>query len=124
MIRLAFLPALFLVPLPTFLAVCQSRNVPKETLPPILTPWELTPTVGDNDAFPAYKVFGNVYYVGTQDYASFLVTSSEGPCEAYGTGVLLQAGLGDQAIGRVGCSSAPSRSPLQGAGGLRGSDVI
>jgi len=80
MIRLAFtfLPALFLVPLPTSLAFCQNRNVPKETLPPILTPWELTPTVGDNDAFPAYKVFGNVYYVGTQDYASFLVTSSEG----------------------------------------------
>ena len=57
----------------------QNRNaVPKETLPPVLTPWEITPTTGDNDAFPGHKVIGNIYFVGTQDYASFLITSPEG----------------------------------------------
>lgn len=56
----------------------QNRAVPKEALPAILTPWEITPTTGDNDAFPAHKVIGNIYYVGTQDYASFLITSPEG----------------------------------------------
>ena len=57
----------------------QNRNaIPKETLPPVLTPWEITPTTGDNDAFPGHKVIGNIYFVGTQDYASFLITSPEG----------------------------------------------
>ena len=61
------------------LVLGQGRNaIPKETLAPVLTPWEITPTTGDNDAFPAYKVIGNIYFVGTQDYASFLVTSTEG----------------------------------------------
>src|SRR5579862_6286967 len=77
MIRSALFRAL-LVLLFASLASSQNRNVPKETLAPVLTPWEITPTVGDNDAFPAYKVIGNVYYVGTQDYASFLITSPEG----------------------------------------------
>ena len=75
MIRCQLLPALFLIFIP---ALGQNRNVPKETLAPVLTPWEITPTAGDNDAFPAYKVISNVYYVGTQDYASFLVTSPSG----------------------------------------------
>ena len=54
--------------------------IPKETLPPILTPWEISPQTGDfkNSAFPAHKVIGNVYYVGTADYASFLITSDQG----------------------------------------------
>ncbi len=75
--RFALFRAL-LVLLPASLVFSQNRNVPKETLAPVLTPWEITPTAGDNDAFPAYKVIGNVYYVGTQDYASFLITSPEG----------------------------------------------
>ena len=52
--------------------------MPKEPLPPILTPWEITPTVNDNAAFPGHKVIGNVYFVGTADYASFLITSDQG----------------------------------------------
>lgn len=55
-----------------------TRAVPKEPLPPILTPWEITPTVNDNAAFPGHKVIGNVYFVGTADYASFLITSDQG----------------------------------------------
>src|ERR1700733_6313475 len=78
MIRLPLLPALLLALVPASPAFGQNRNVPKETLAPVLTPWEITPTAGDNDAFPAYKVISNVYYVGTQDYASFLVTSPGG----------------------------------------------
>ena len=54
------------------------RLVPRETLPPILTPWEITPTTNDNAPFPGHKVIGNVYYVGTADYASFLITSDQG----------------------------------------------
>jgi len=76
--RLAILRAILPMLVPASLAFCQNRSVPRETLPPILTPWEITPTVGDNDAFPSYKVFGNVYYVGTQEYASFLITSPAG----------------------------------------------
>jgi metallo-beta-lactamase class B len=77
MVRSALFRALPAI-LSASLAFSQNRNVPKETLGPVLTPWEITPTVGDNDAFPSYKVIGNVYYVGTQDYASFLITSPEG----------------------------------------------
>lgn len=69
---------LLLALIATVAAFGQGRVNPKDALPPILTPWEITPTTGDNDAFPAYKVIGNVYYVGTQDYASFLVTSPQG----------------------------------------------
>jgi metallo-beta-lactamase class B len=52
--------------------------VPREALQPILTPWEITPTTNDNAPFPGHKVIGNVYYVGTADYASFLITSKQG----------------------------------------------
>jgi metallo-beta-lactamase class B len=54
--------------------------IPKETLPPILTPWEVNPVSNEdaNGPFPAHKVIGNIYYVGTADYASFLITSPQG----------------------------------------------
>lgn len=54
--------------------------VPKETLPPVLTPWEISPQTPEfkNSAFPAHKIIGNIYYVGTSDYGSFLITSNEG----------------------------------------------
>lgn len=55
--------------------------VPKETLPPVLTPWEMVDShtrQNDNRAFPPHRVIGNVYYVGTADYASFLITSDQG----------------------------------------------
>lgn len=55
-----------------------NRALPKESLPPVLTPWEITPTVNDNAPFPGHKVIGNLYYVGTADYASFLITSDQG----------------------------------------------
>jgi metallo-beta-lactamase class B len=55
-------------------------TVPKDTLPPILLPWEAdvhTKDV-DNKPFPPHRVIGNVYYVGTAGYASFLITSNQG----------------------------------------------
>jgi metallo-beta-lactamase class B len=55
--------------------------IPRETLAPMLTPWEIAPPrtrEANNSAFPAHQVIGNVYYVGTADYASFLVTSDQG----------------------------------------------
>src|SRR5579863_2743800 len=54
--------------------------IPKDTLPPILTPWEETPVTNEaaNLAFPPHRVIGNVYFVGTRDYASFLITSDQG----------------------------------------------
>jgi metallo-beta-lactamase class B len=54
--------------------------VPKDTLPPILTPWEENPVTNEaaNLAFPPHRVIGNIYYVGTADYASFLITSDQG----------------------------------------------
>jgi metallo-beta-lactamase class B len=54
--------------------------IPKETLPPVLTPWEVNTTTGEfkNSAFPGHHVIGNIYYVGTSDYASFLITSDQG----------------------------------------------
>ena len=54
------------------------RLIPRETLAPVLTPWEITPTTNDNAPFPGHKVIGNVYFVGTADYASFLITSDQG----------------------------------------------
>jgi len=66
----------------TALASCalaqNNRAVPREVLQPVLTPWEITPTTNDNAPFPGHKVIGNVYYVGTADYASFLITSDQG----------------------------------------------
>lgn len=56
----------------------QGRLIPREALPPILAPWEITPTTDDNAPFPGHKVIGNLYYVGTKDYASFLITSDQG----------------------------------------------
>jgi metallo-beta-lactamase class B len=56
-------------------------RIPKETLAPVLTPWEAAPPrtrEANNSAFPPHRVIGNVYYVGTQDYASFLITSPQG----------------------------------------------
>ncbi len=54
--------------------------VPKDALPPILLPWEadIHTREADNQAFPPHRVIGNVYYAGTADYASFLITSSQG----------------------------------------------
>jgi metallo-beta-lactamase class B len=55
--------------------------IPRETLAPMLTPWEIAPPrtrEANNSAFPAHQVIGNVYYVGTADYASFLITSDQG----------------------------------------------
>jgi len=55
--------------------------IPKETLAPMLTPWEIAPPrtrEANNSAFPPHQVIGNVYYVGTGDYASFLITSDQG----------------------------------------------
>jgi metallo-beta-lactamase class B len=58
----------------------QPPAVPKVSLPPILTPWEEVPVSNEaaNGAFPAHRVIGNIYYVGTADYASFLITSDQG----------------------------------------------
>ena len=55
-------------------------QIPKETLPPVLTPWEANPTTNEfkDSAFPGHHVIGNVYFVGTADYASFLITSDQG----------------------------------------------
>jgi len=55
--------------------------IPKETLAPVLTPWEIAPPrtrEANNSAFPPHRVIGNVYFVGTADYASFLITSDQG----------------------------------------------
>jgi metallo-beta-lactamase class B len=55
--------------------------IPRETLAPVLTPWEIAPPrtrEANNSAFPPHKIIGNVYFVGTQDYASFLITSDQG----------------------------------------------
>lgn len=54
--------------------------IPKDPLPPILAPWdsEVHARDVDNAAFPGHRVAGNVYYVGTADYASFLITSDQG----------------------------------------------
>ena len=71
------------------IAVCSAASIhaqpaapriPTESLPPILLPWEAdvhTKEV-DNLPYPAHRVVGNVYYVGTAGYASFLITSDQG----------------------------------------------
>src|ERR1700722_6389612 len=61
-------------------APARQPAVPKENRPPILTPWEITVTTPQfkNGPFPGHHVIGNVYYVGTADYASFLITSDQG----------------------------------------------
>jgi metallo-beta-lactamase class B len=46
-----------------------------------LTPWEIAPPrtrEANNSAFPPRRVIGNVYFVGTADYASLLITSDQG----------------------------------------------
>lgn len=63
------------------LAQTPGTALPKETLAPILTPWEAAPPrtrEANNSAFPPHQIIGNVYYVGTADYASFLITSDQG----------------------------------------------
>ena len=74
-------PLLFLVCLTALLnAQNAAPRIPKETLPPILLPWESevhTKEV-DNQPYPAHKIAGNLYYVGTAGYASFLITSPQG----------------------------------------------
>src|SRR5437763_3633278 len=62
------------------LAAQPERARPMSALPPILVPWESevhTKDV-DNKPFPGHKIIGNLYYVGTADYASFLITSDQG----------------------------------------------
>ena len=62
------------------LAAHQQRAKPNVALPPILLPWdsEVHTKDVDNQPRPPHKVIGNVYYVGTADYASFLITSDQG----------------------------------------------
>lgn len=62
------------------LAQAPRAGVPITPLPPVLQPWdaEVHTKDVDNQPFPAHRVAGNLYYVGTADYASFLVTSGEG----------------------------------------------
>src|SRR4051794_33897267 len=57
-----------------------SSRAPKDTLPPIALPFdgEVHTREVDNKSFPGHKVIGNVYYVGTAGYASFLITSPQG----------------------------------------------
>ncbi len=54
--------------------------VPRDTLPPVLLPWDSETHTKDvdNQPFPSHKIIGNLYYVGTADYASFLITSDQG----------------------------------------------
>jgi metallo-beta-lactamase class B len=61
-------------------AQAPTPGIPTTALPPILQPWdsEVHSKDIDNRAFPAHRVAGNLYYVGTADYASFLITSPEG----------------------------------------------
>jgi len=56
------------------------RTIPTEPLPPVLLPWDSEGHTRDvdNKPFPAHRVIGNLYYVGTADYASFLITSDQG----------------------------------------------
>src|SRR5438552_9250246 len=47
----------------------------------LLTALALAMTLGQSDwddPFPAHKVIGNVYYVGSKDLATFLITTPEG----------------------------------------------
>jgi metallo-beta-lactamase class B len=54
-----------------------------EILPMLLTTLALAVTVGQGpvdwyEPFPAHKVIGNVYYVGSKDLATYLITTPEG----------------------------------------------
>ena len=40
--------------------------------------WALTGLAVADDSFPGHKVIGNVYYVGSRDLASYLITTPEG----------------------------------------------
>ncbi|MEO8125664.1 MAG: subclass B3 metallo-beta-lactamase [Bryobacteraceae bacterium] len=53
---------------------------PTVSLPPILLPWEADVHTNkvDNQPYPAHRIAGNLYYVGTAGYASFLITSDQG----------------------------------------------
>ncbi len=78
LLSLALTAACFWVNLP---AQAPGVAIPKETLAPMLTPWEIAPPrtrEANNSAFPPHHIIGNVYYVGTADYASFLITSDQG----------------------------------------------
>jgi metallo-beta-lactamase class B len=44
----------------------------------VLTPAQQSPVRQDNLPFPPYKVIGNVYYVGTNDTTSYLITTPAG----------------------------------------------
>jgi metallo-beta-lactamase class B len=79
--NILFLLAAFSVLSAALWAQPASVAIPKETLAPVLTPWEIAPPrtrEANNSAFPPHRVIGNVYFVGTADYASFLITSDQG----------------------------------------------
>jgi metallo-beta-lactamase class B len=50
--------------------------------------WAFIGQGGFRDAFPAHRVIGNVYYVGSKDLASYLITTEEGH-------VLINSGFGE-----------------------------
>src|SRR3954471_13501004 len=55
------------------------RIVPTELLKPVVAPFgDGVPKEIANAPFPAHQIIGNIYYVGTADYASFLITAPEG----------------------------------------------
>jgi hypothetical protein len=56
-----------------------ARTVPTELLKPVVAPFaDGVPKEIANGPFPAHQIIANVYYVGTVDYASFLITSPKG----------------------------------------------
>jgi metallo-beta-lactamase class B len=55
------------------------RVTPNEPLPPIMPPFaEGVPKEIDNRPFPAHRIADDLYYVGTADFASFLITTPAG----------------------------------------------
>jgi metallo-beta-lactamase class B len=55
------------------------RTNPTELLKPVVAPFgDGVPKEIANGAFPAHQIIGDLYYVGTADYASFLITAPEG----------------------------------------------
>jgi metallo-beta-lactamase class B len=54
--------------------------IPTTPLAPVLLPWDSEGHSReiDNAPFAPHRVIGNLYYVGTADYASFLMTSDQG----------------------------------------------
>lgn len=55
------------------------RTVPIDLLKPVVAPFgDGVPKDIANGPFPAHQIVGNIYYIGTVDYASFLITSPEG----------------------------------------------